>query len=246
MSATFRYTPVFILCIYYVVTVALLPAVLRIFPTISGEVIRKIRHVNASLSIFILLELFDTWHFAVSVIVVLLIIVYLFFHWLERQPRLIVLLADRDDSGKDLRKQAMLALTVFAVLIVFFQGVLGNDLRYIIAASVLTWGFGDAVAAVIGKRFGKTRPQLRFVDGSKTLEGTVAMIGMSTMVMFLVLFFYGPLNSYWSLIASIIISPMAATVELITRRGFDTITVPLTVAALLWTFVQVLTMLGWH
>lgn len=86
------------------------------------------------------------------------------------------------------------------------------------------WGFGDASAALVGKRFGRHKVHLPLVDHNKTWEGSGAMFAVSLVVGFCQMGFTLPM----------ILSALVGTyVELITHGGYDTITVPLAIAAVL-------------
>lgn len=234
-----------VLFAYYGLAVAIFPTMMRAIPGIPGEVVRKTRHVGVSLSIFILLELFSTWYTAVGAVLVLAVVVYVALSISRRYPKVFALISDRRDKSGDLRRQAMLALGVFAVLIAFYWGFLGSEFRYIVAIAVLAWGFGDAAAALIGKAFGVTRFSHRLIEGAKTVVGTGAMVAVTAVAVLLTLIFYSSLSWSASVIVAIVVAPVAAAAELFSWRGMDTISIPISVATATWIIVSICQYVGW-
>jgi dolichol kinase len=64
------------------------------------------------------------------------------------------------------------------------------------------------------------------VKNKKTVEGSIAMFIGSTIVIFLVLLFVGEKHWLYSLIVSLIAGVIGTFVELYTKDGWDTITLP--------------------
>ena len=95
------------------------------------------------------------------------------------------------------------------------------------------WGFGDAAAALVGKRFGKHKTGLKFADPEKTWEGTSAMWVASFIVGTAVLLVISGAPWYYCLAASAVTSVFGAYTELISKGGNDTVTVPVVNCAVL-------------
>jgi dolichol kinase len=64
------------------------------------------------------------------------------------------------------------------------------------------------------------------VKNKKTVEGSIAMFIGSTIVIFLVLLFVGEKHWLYSLIVSLIAGVIGTFVELYTKDGWDTLTLP--------------------
>jgi len=64
------------------------------------------------------------------------------------------------------------------------------------------------------------------VKNKKTVEGSIAMFIGSTLVIFLVLLFVGEKHWLYSLIVSLIAGVIGTFVELYTKDGWDTLTLP--------------------
>lgn len=96
---------------------------------------------------------------------------------------------------------------------------------YIIAAGVLPMAYGDSVAALIGKKYGKT-----MIINEKTLEGFLAMSAASLITLILSLTYFSALYPFTinqkilPILATVIVVSFA---ELLSPRGYDNITVPI-------------------
>ena len=66
------------------------------------------------------------------------------------------------------------------------------------------------------------------MKNKKTVEGSIAMFIGSTLVIFLVLLFVGEKQWLYSLIVSSIAGVIGTFVELYTKDGWDTLTLPIT------------------
>ena len=114
---------------------------------------------------------------------------------------------------------------MFALVIAVCWGWLGD--RYLVLASVYAWGFGDAAAALVGKRFGRHKLKFRFLDGKKSLEGTLAMFIVSFVSVAVVLQIRGGIPAPGGFVTAAVTALVAALVELYSRGGNDTFTCPL-------------------
>ena len=234
-----------VLLAYYVVTLFLVPLALRAFTTLPSEVARKFQHVAHALSIFLLLGLFQHWYVAVGAAFLLVLIAYPVLASWERYPSYRRLLTDRTARGGELRRQMLYVQVAYALLIAVFWGGLGEGGRPLIAAAVMVWGFGDAAAALIGRFVGRRRIVHPGIDGPKTVEGTAAMIVVAVAAAFATLFWYGGQTWWVSLAAASVVGPLAGVVELFSRRGLDTLTVPLITAVVLLPWLLVTAAFGW-
>jgi phytol kinase len=122
---------------------------------------------------------------------------------------------------------------------------LGADWRPLVAVAIMAWGFGDAAAALVGKAFGRRRILHACIEGAKTYEGTGAMIVTAALALFLTLLFFAGYPWYLSLFIALLVAPVCGIVELLSWRGTDTVTVPLSTAALILPLVHLFSFLGW-
>lgn len=91
------------------------------------------------------------------------------------------------------------------LLIAIFWGGFGAEHIYIAVGTIMAWGPGDAVAAIVEKRNGKHKLQGERIEGVKSVEGSIGMV----------------------------ITSFASLTELYTKGGWDTVTVPIVSALIL-------------
>jgi phytol kinase len=233
------------LLLYYLITCFIIPTLLKGWFGAPNELARKFQHVAYALSVFILLEMFSSWYIAIAAAFLLVLVAYPVLMVLEKSSFYKKCLTDRTPQGGELRKSMLYVQLSFAILIFFVWGLHGAKWQYVVAVAVMAWGFGDAAAALVGKACGRHRIIHSLVEGAKTLEGTGAMIVFATLASFITLLFYVDLSWYLSLLISAIVGSACGVVELFSRRGLDTLTVPLTAAALTMPLVYVFSLTGW-
>lgn len=234
-----------ILMTYYLVICVSLPSLLKHWLKMPAELARKMQHIAYSFSIFILLNLFSTWYMAVGAAFLLVLLGYPALMLIERSTFYKKYFTDRNARGGELRKQLIYVQLSFAILIILYWGVLGTKWHYIVAVAVMAWGFGDAAAALVGKTFGRHRVIHKYIEKAKTYEGTGAMILVAGLALFFTLLCYAGKPWYVSLVVAGIVAPVCGVVELFSRRGTDTLTVPISTAALLMPLIHILTYFGW-
>ncbi len=230
---------------YYLGAVVLIPTIFKYWLRVPLEYIRKFQHVAYSLSIFILLQMFSAWYFAVGAAFLLVILAYPALLIFEKSKIYRRLFVERANGKGELRMQLILVQLTFAILIFIFWGLLGAGWQYVVAVAIMAWGFGDAAAALIGKAFGKRRYISRYIEKAKTCEGLAAMIIAAGLALFFTLYFYAGVSWLTSLIIAIIVAPGCGIVELFSRRGSDTLTVPLFASALVFPLLYLFGFLGW-
>ena len=219
-----------------IIAMALVLIAVRFTTRVPDYIFRKLLHVVAYTAILPLVLCAQTWQDAVLVQAVFLVVVFLALmagEHIRGYSKLFV------EKGKhEVLTSFLMLFGLMAVLVAVFWGGFGEKGRMIPVAAIMAWGPGDAAAAIVGKRYGRHKISGRFIEGVKSLEGTFAMGVTSfacTMASLAALF-----NLSWPqcLVYSLIIAPCAALTELYTRKGLDTITVPimasLILSATLW------------
>jgi phytol kinase len=229
---------------YYLIACAFLPTLLKAWTRWPSELVRKIQHITYSLSIFLLLNLFSSWYTAVAGALLLLLLGYPGLLIMEKFAFYQKNFVDRSRGG-ELRKQLVYVQLSFALLIFIFWGLLGEQWRYVVAAAVMAWGYGDAAAALVGKAFGR-RPVLHpLIENAKTVEGTIAMILFAGLAIFFTLLLYAGQSWPVSFLVAAVVAPVSGVVELFSRRGIDTLTVPLSTAFSILPLMGLLSLGGW-
>lgn len=210
--------------------------VLRRRVKMPTEVFRKVLHMILLGSIFVLAYAFCTWWVSAAAAVVFMAVVYPVLALLEHMPGYSKLLTERK-SG-EIKLSLIVVFFMFSVLIGVCWGLIGE--KYLIIASVLAWGLGDAAAALVGKRYGRHYIEGRLVEGRKSLEGTLAMFAVSFIAVTAVLMANGTVLWYCCAPAALLTAACCAVVELYTKGGMDTLTCPFAAAALLIPLVRLL------
>ena len=124
----------------------------------------------------------------------------------------------------ELKSSLLVVFFMYAVVVAICWGWF--DDRMLALASIYAWGFGDAAAALVGKRFGKHKIGGKIIQGRKSFEGTTAMFIVSLISVFTILTLRGGLMWYETLVISVVVAAVSAVVELYTLNGIDTITCP--------------------
>jgi len=217
-----------ILCIYYFVC-ASSALLLRLTVRVPREVFRKLLHTILLCSLIVWVNVFDTWWIASLAALVLVAIIYPVLALAERLSFYSELLTERK-SG-EVKHSLILVFSMFAVLNAICWGWLGE--RWLVLACICAWGFGDAAAALVGKKFGKHYLEGRHIEGRKSVEGSAAMFTVSLISVFIVLMLNTNLEWYINLLISALTAAASAVVELYTRKGLDTVTCPFAAAAVI-------------
>lgn len=207
-------------------TVAL---VLRRLIKIPQEIFRKILHMILLGSIFIFTYVFKTWWISALATIAFVAMVFPILMFAERIPGYSELLIERKKG--EIKRSLVIVFCMFFVLICVCRGWL--DQNFLIIASVLAWGLGDAAAALVGKRFGRHFIEGKRVEGRKSLEGTFAMFIVSFISVLSVLLINGSLERSGYLPVALTTAVVSAVVELYTRGGMDTLTCPFAAAAVM-------------
>jgi dolichol kinase len=226
----------FLVLLTYFAVCAILALVLRRSVKIPAEVFRKILHMILLGSIFVLAYAFHTWWVSAVTAFVFMAVVYPVLMFAERIPGYSKLLTERKCG--EIKLSLIVVFFMFAVLIGVCWGWMGE--KYLVIASVLAWGLGDAAAALVGKRFGRHYIEGKLVEGRKSLEGTLAMFAVSFIAVTAVLMANGSVAWYCCVPVALLTAACCAVVELYTKGGMDTLTCPFAAAALLIPLVRLL------
>lgn len=129
-------------------------------------------------------------------------------------------------ESHEIRKSFVAYCNVQA-LIILVCGVYG-DIR-IVYIELLIWAFGDMIAALCGKKWGKKRFKIPFADHNKTYVGSISMLIATFTISIIALVIMYDYSVVRTVVQSIVIAIMATLVELFSKKGTDTITIPVTV-----------------
>lgn len=223
---------------YYVAVVIVLLAVRRLLKP-PGELVRKLFHISVAGSMFVPLHLLTSWQLAAGMLLGFGVLFYIVISWAGRYPRFMRALHERHPG--EVRSSLALMFFTMAVLFALGWGWLDPDSKFMVVAPIMGWGFGDAAAALVGKKWGRHRLSHPWVDNKKTTEGTIAMVVFAAAAILVTLIGYTAWPWYACLLVALLVAPVTAVVELVTRNGLDTVTVPL--GTFTW-LLAVVTLLG--
>lgn len=213
----------------YIVPAALLLLCLHRFFNIPSHVFRKLLHLAAFTCLVEMMWAADQWYHASLTALLFALAVYPILSALEGRPWFSGLFVQKGPG--EVKKSLLLLFVMDAALVAVCWG--GFGLPWVAAASVLVWGMGDGAAALVGRRFGKHHVKLRLADPQKTWEGTAAMALTSAVTGAVTLALVSPLALWQCVAFAVIAAPFSAAMELFTHNGYDTVTVPVVVAAVL-------------
>lgn len=221
------------IAVYFVIcaTIAIL---LRFLIKIPDEIFRKLLHFILLGSLLVFVFGFDTWYMAAIAAVVFAVIVYPILWLCERIKNYSEITTERKKG--ELKTSLLLVFGMFAVVIVVCWGWLGD--KMLVLASIYAWGFGDAFAALIGKRFGKHKINWNYINGKKSWEGTTSMFLVSFLSVTVILMIRGGLHPVECIIIAVVTAVVSAAVELYTPNGMDTVTCPFAAMAVILPLIQ--------
>ncbi len=232
LGALIGYFVAVILCLFLLKKICVMPR----------EVFRKTLHIFAVMSILVVLAACDAWQAALFTVLAFAVIVFPVLLLLERLPIYGRILPERKPG--EIKKSLVLYFIMMGILIAIFWGWLGAQWKFIILITMMAWGFGDAAAALIGKAFGRHPVKHRWADGKKTAEGTISMWVVSGAVIFIVSALCSIAPWYICLLISALVAPVCALVELFSKGGMDTLTVPVTTGFFLFFAFRAFALLG--
>lgn len=215
----------------YIVVLASILIAVRFTTKVKDYIFRKMLHFVAFSSIIPLVSFTDIWWIAVAVEILFLILVIAglqFFEHFAFYKKLFV-----EKAKHEVILSFVSLFSFMTVLITIFWGIFGREHLFIAIGAIMAWGPGDAVAAIVGKEHGKHTLQGKFIEGTKSVEGSIGMAITSFVCLLPVLLTMSNLPWHIAIMVSLLIAPVASFTELYTKGGWDTITVPAVSALLL-------------
>ena len=197
--------------------------------SISAELLRKLIHFTA-VGVFITwLYVFPDWKSSLLAMIAATVCVTALLLLLEKTSLFSFLSKVTNERKQgELRKSIGVAGLMFVIVTSVCWGYCGQ--RCLALASILAWGPGDGAAALVGKRFGRTKIGR---DKKKSLEGSLSMFAVSWVCVFMVLLWYGVFPFLTALAVSFVTAFITAGVELAVLNGFDTLFCPLAAMAVM-------------
>ncbi|MEH2132724.1 MAG: phosphatidate cytidylyltransferase [Nostoc sp.] len=203
---------------------------------VKPDLTRKVIHIGAGMWVFGVLLLFKHWEIGIIPFATFIGLNYLFYRY-----RIIGAMDTQDSSP---------GTVYFAISVTLLFGLLWRpdgpvDSVAIAVAGIMAMTWGDALAALIGRRFGQHKYQV--VNSVRSWEGSAAMFGASTVVIFLVLLLLPgsllsplatPLSLKSALLTAVVTATFATLAEAVSPHGTDNLSVPLVAAGVVWVVMQ--------
>ena len=217
-----------------VIVLGIICIAIRFLTKIPDFIFRKILHLIAMGMIPILVIVPTHWWIAeivTGICILGLLTLLLIFERTELYKKFFV-----EKNKHEVLISFLLFFLVVVLLIALFWGYRGDAHRYLVIVAILSWGLGDAVAAIFGRLIGKHQVSGKMIEGTKSIEGSVACFLLAFLIslIFLILLMH---YVWWlALIESLLIGVAVSFVELFTKKGFDNLTCPLIAALILFLF----------
>jgi len=189
---------------------------------------RKIVHIGAGMWVFGILAIFETWYIGIIPFAS-----FIFLNYITYRYRLLDAVDDEDSTPGTV----YFAFSITLLFLIFWRTNSPQDRGYIAAAGVMAMTWGDAMASIIGRRWGQHRYTFR--GDTRSWEGSAAMVVASSIAIFLTLSLLPgsalapmvqPLRTTTCLAGALSGALVAAVAEGLSPRGTDNLSVPILAA----------------
>jgi phytol kinase len=187
----------------------------KLFEKAGKEASRKFIHIMLSNWWIIAIVFFDNMWSAALVPAIFVIVNYISY----KTNLIDVMEREEGEENKDSLGTVYYAISLLILALITF-GPMKNPL--IGLCGILVMGYGDGLAAVIGKAV--QSKEFNIFGNKKTLAGSITMFIVTCII--LSGFLYYSKSNYWA-IKSVVIAGIMTVIEAISIKGTDNITVPL-------------------
>ena len=189
---------------------------------IPDELFRKILHFILLGAYIPLCFAFEVWWMATIYALSLIVILFPALFLAQRIPMFSSFVNERKKG--EFVSSMVYAVGMMAFSIAVCWGLFGD--KYLVLASIYAWGIGDALAALIGKKFGKHKIKWKIADGKKSMEGSLAMFVCALVSVFTVLLIRGGISIPMCLCIAVLSALVCTFTELCAKNGLDTVICP--------------------
>ena len=184
---------------------------------------RKILHFILLGAYIPLVCAFETWWMAAIFAIALIIILFPALSVAGKVPMFSSFVNERKKG--EFKSSMVLALGMMAFSVIVCWGIFAD--KYLVLASIYAWGIGDALAALVGKRFGKHKIKWKLADSKKSVEGSLAMFLCSFISVFIVLLLRGGIGMPMCFLIALLAAVACTIAELCAKDGLDTVICPI-------------------
>ena len=218
-----------IITVLYIVVAAGGMMLARKLIKIPDELFRKILHFILLGAYIPLCFAFEEWWMATVFSASLIVLLFPALFFAEKIPMFSSFVNERKKG--EFKSSMVLAVGMMALSTAICWGLFGD--RYLVLASIYAWGVGDALAALVGKKFGKHKITWKIADGKKSVEGSLAMFLCAVVSVFVVLLIQGGISIPLCLGISAVAALACTFCELCAKNGLDTVLCPLSAMAVI-------------
>ena len=220
----------------YIAVAAGIMLPLRKLITIPDELFRKILHFILLGAYIPLVFAFEKWWMSAVFSLSLIVILFPVLFFAEKIPMFSSFVNERKKG--EFKSSMVLAVGMMAFSVFVCWGLMGD--RYLVLASVYAWGVGDALAALIGKKFGKHKIKWKVADGKKSVEGSLAMFVCAFISVMTVLLIRGGMHPIATSLIALLAAGVCTVAEMCTKNGLDTVICPTCAMAVILPLVALL------
>lgn len=190
---------------------------------IPDELFRKTLHFILLGAYIPLCFAFDTWWMAATFSALLIVILLPLLAVAEKIPMFSSFVNERKKG--EFKSSMVLAVGMMTCSTAICWGLFGD--RYLVLASIYAWGVGDAMAALVGKKYGRHKIKWKMTDGKKSVEGSIAMWICSLVSVFTVLMIRGGISMPVCFCIAVVAALACTFAELCAVNGLDTVICPI-------------------
>lgn len=201
----------------------------RMLVRIPDELFRKILHFILLGAYIPLCFAFQAWWMAAVFALCLMVILFPALFFAQKIPQFSSFVNERKKG--EFKGSMVYAVGMMVLSVTLCWGLFGD--KYLVLASIYAWGVGDALAALVGKRFGKHKIRWRIADGKKSFEGSLAMLACAFFSVLTVLLVRGGISLPMCILISALAALATTFAELCTKNGLDTVICPLSAMAVI-------------
>ena len=211
-----------LITVLYIAVAAGIMLPLRKLIKIPDELFRKILHFILLGAYIPLLFAFEAWWMAAIFSASLMVILFPVLAFAEKIPMFSSFVNERKKG--EFKSSMVLAIGMMVFSVSVCWGLFGD--KYLVLASIYAWGVGDALAALVGKSFGKHKIKWKIADGKKSVEGSLAMFICSAASVFTVLAIRGGISLPLCFAIAMLAAVVCTLTELCAKNGLDTVICP--------------------
>ena len=218
-----------LITVLYIVVCVGVMMLARMLVRIPDELFRKILHFILLGAYVPLCFAFQAWWMAAVFALSLMVILFPALFFAQKIPQFSSFVNERKKG--EFKGSMVYAVGMMALSVTLCWGLFGD--KYLVLASIYAWGVGDALAALVGKRFGKHKIRWRIADGKKSFEGSIAMLVCAFLSVLTVLLVRGGISLPMCILISALAALFTTFTELCTKNGLDTVICPLSAMAVI-------------